>query len=122
MRRAFALTLLLALLPVTAGAEGDAKKGREIAVQHCARCHVVPDYNPMGGIGSTPSFRLLAELDDGLVRFETFFARRPHPPFVRMQNTQPPTGLPAALQPFEMTVADLEDLLAYARQLREWQE
>ena len=122
MRRAFALTLLFALLPATAGAEGDAQKGREIAVQHCGRCHVVPDYNPMGGIGSTPSFRLLAELDDGLERFETFFIRRPHPAFVRMQDTEPPTNLPAALQPFEMTIADLEDLLAYARQLREWQE
>jgi mono/diheme cytochrome c family protein len=87
MRRAFALTLLFALSPATAGAEGDAQKGREIAVQHCGRCHVVPDYNPMGGIGS-----------------------------------EPPTNLPAALQPFEMTTADLEDLLAYARQLREWQE
>ena len=91
-------------------------------MQHCGRCHVVPDYNPMGGIGSTPSFRLLAELDDGLERFETFFIRRPHPAFVRMQDTEPPTNLPAALQPFEMTIADLEDLLAYARQLREWQE
>jgi len=76
----------------------------------------------MGGIGSTPSFRLLAELDDGLERFETFFARRPHPPFVRMQDTQPPTNLPAALQPFEMTLADLDDLVAYARGLRNWQE
>jgi mono/diheme cytochrome c family protein len=122
MRRAFALTLLFALSPATAGAEGDAQKGREIAVQHCGRCHVVPDYNPMGGIGSTPSFRLLAELDDGLERFETFLIRRPHPASVRMQDTEPPTNLPAALQPFEMTTADLEDLLAYARQLREWQE
>ncbi len=114
--------LALTLVPVSAIAEGDAEKGRDIAIQHCSRCHVVPDHNPKGGIGSTPSFRLLAELDDGMERFETFFDRRPHPSFVRVQDTQPPTGLPSALQPLELTLAELEDLLAYARRLRDWQE
>jgi hypothetical protein len=124
MRTGFILTLLFALtLPVAiARAEGDAEKGRDIAIQHCSRCHVVPDHNPMGGIGSTPSFRLLAELGDGMERFETFFNRRPHPSFVRLQDTQPPTGLPSALQSLELTLAELEDLLAYARRLRDWQE
>lgn len=123
--RAFFLLLLslaIALTVAPAWAEGNAQKGRGIAIQHCSRCHVVPDHNPMGGIGSTPSFRLLAELEDGMGRFETFFDRRPHPSFVRVQDTQPPTGLPSAVQPLELTLAELEDLLAYARRLRDGQE
>ena len=116
------LSLTLALAPGLAGAEGDAEKGRGIAIQHCSRCHVIPDHNPMGGIGSTPSFRLLAELGDGMERFETFFVRRPHPSFVRVQDTQPLTEQPSALEPLELTRTELEDLLAYARRLRDWQE
>lgn len=124
MRARITVTILLALTlaPASAIAEGDAQKGRGIAIQHCSRCHVVPDHNPMGGIGSTPSFRLLAELEDGMERFETFFARRPHPSFVRVQDAQSPTDLPNALQPLELTLAELADLIAYARRLRDWQE
>ena len=44
-----------------AWAGGDAEAGRKISETHCARCHVVGDFNPMGGIGSTPSFQLLAK-------------------------------------------------------------
>ena len=54
-----------------AGADGD-------------RCHMIGDFNPFGGIGSTPSFQLLAMRDDWLERFQTFYERRPHPVFVRV--------------------------------------
>ncbi len=62
------------------GAEGDADAGRRLATTHCARCHVVGDHNKLGGIGSTPSFQLLARRDDYRERFETFYARRSPPP------------------------------------------
>ncbi len=60
--------------PPGAWAEGDAGAGRKIAETHCARCHVVGDFNPMGGIGSTPSFQLLAKRNDWLERFENFLS------------------------------------------------
>jgi mono/diheme cytochrome c family protein len=62
----FICTLTLLLFGFAAGprAEGNPQKGREVSVTHCARCHVVGDHNPYGGIGSTPSFQLLARMDD----------------------------------------------------------
>ena len=112
------LASLLAAAPSAALAQ-DADKGRELAVEHCSRCHVVPDYNSHGGIGSTPSFRLLAGLDDGIERFETFFDRRPHPSFVRVPGVEPPTDLPVALEPVELLEDDVDSIVAYARRLRE---
>jgi mono/diheme cytochrome c family protein len=43
--------------PARAG--GDPAKGRDIAIRHCARCHVIADHNPHGSIGSTASFKSL---------------------------------------------------------------
>ena len=114
--------MMLILPPAGAKATGNAEAGRKLAVVHCSRCHVIPDHNPLGGIGSTPSFRLLAELDDGIERFETFFSRRPHPSFVRVPDVAPPTELPSAPVVLELSAQDLEDIAAYARQLREWQQ
>jgi len=42
-----------------------------MSLEHCARAHVIGDFNPFGGIGSTPSFQLLAKRDDWLERFQT---------------------------------------------------
>ena len=117
----FALTVLISSAMPASGA-GSAEDGRKIAVQHCSRCHVVPDYNPNGGIGSTPSFRLLSELEDGMERFETFYTRRPHPSFVRVPGIEPPTKLPTSLEPVEINLDDIDDIIAYAKRLREWQE
>ena len=122
MRPFYLVTALFFLWPTMAAAEGNAEKGRKIATDHCSRCHVIPDYNPHGGIGSTPSFRLLAEREDGMERFETFFSRRPHPSFVRVPDIVPPTELPTVLAPVEMSQQDVDDLVASARKLREWQE
>ena len=49
----------MAIMPQNASADNAVAKGREIVRQHCTRCHVVPDMNPYGGIGSTPSFAAL---------------------------------------------------------------
>ena len=62
----FISALALVLFGASSGgrAEGSPEKGRKIATTHCARCHVVGDFNPSGGIGSTPSFQLLAKRGD----------------------------------------------------------
>ncbi len=119
-RLAFAVTILMAAsFPIApAGAEGSAEIGRKFAENHCARCHVVGDFNPMGGIGSTPSFQLLAKRNDWLERFETFFERRPHPVFVRMPDVARWTTLPSYVKEFEVTQADIDDIIAFVETLR----
>ncbi len=110
--------LVLASLPAApAEAGGDAAAGRKISETHCARCHVIGDFNPMGGIGSTPSFQLLAKRDDWLERFETFFERRPHPVFVRMPDVARWTELPSHVTEFEMTPASIDDIVAFVETL-----
>lgn len=117
--RLLSITLALAMvLPATVRAEGDAAKGRQIAVDHCSRCHVIPDHNPYGGIDSTPPFRLLARRDDYLERFQTFYARRPHPVFVRVPDVPPPSDDPAFVATFEITPQQIEDLIAYVEEVR----
>ena len=113
-----AVFLLLALTTSAAQAEGEAAKGREIAVTHCARCHVIPDHDPYGGIGSTPSFRLLARRDDYLERLQSFYARLPHPVFVRVPGVPPPTKNPAFVATFEVLPEQIEDLVAFIEAIR----
>ena len=119
-RLAFAVAILIAAsFPIApAGAEGGAEIGRKFAETHCARCHVVGDFNPMSGIGSTPSFQLLAKRNDWLERFETFFERRPHPVFVRMPDVARWTTLPSYVKEFEVTPANLDDIIAFVETLR----
>jgi len=38
--------------------ESKAAQGFELAKKHCARCHVIGDYNRLGEIGNSPSFPL----------------------------------------------------------------
>ena len=104
--------------PMEVWAGGDAEAGRKIAQTHCARCHVVGDFNPMGGIGSTPSFQLLAKRDDRLERFGTFFERRPHPVFVRVPDVARWTKLPSNVKEFTVTPANLDDVIAFVETLR----
>jgi mono/diheme cytochrome c family protein len=100
-----------------AWAGGDAEAGRKISETHCARCHVVGDFNPMGGIGSTPSFQLLAKRNDWLARFGTFFERRPHPVFVRVPGVARWTKLPSHVKEFTVTPANIGDILAFVETL-----
>jgi mono/diheme cytochrome c family protein len=58
-------TLAFALLAIpgsidAAHAGGDVERGKALAVENCARCHVIGDHNPSGGINSTPSFWIFA--------------------------------------------------------------
>ena len=119
MRPVLAVAILvvacLPAAPVWAG--GDVAAGRKISETHCARCHVVGDLNPMGGIGSTPSFQLLAKRGDWRERFKTFFERRPHPVFVRVPGVARWTELPSHVKEFEVTPANIDDIVAFVETL-----
>lgn len=115
---AAALGVAVLVFASPAAAEGDIKKGRQIAVKHCSRCHVVPDYNPFGGIGITASFKTMARMPDYLERFQTFFSRPPHPVFVQVPGVAPPTKLPSPHQTFAITFDDVDDIVAYVETLR----
>lgn len=109
--------LAAALLCTAARAEGDPEKGRRISIEHCTRCHVVGDANPHGGINSTPSFQLLARRSDWRERFESFYARRPHPVFVRVPNVPRWTKLPSHVEPFTITLQDIDDVVSFVETL-----
>lgn len=98
-------------------ADGDSKAGRRVAIEHCTRCHVVGDANPHGGINSTPSFQLLAKRNDWRERFQTFYARRPHPVFVRVPDVPRWTKLPSHVEPFDVNLEDIENLLSFVETL-----
>lgn len=108
---------VLQILPSDA-TRGDIEDGREVAQRHCSRCHVVGDFNPMGGIGSTPSFQFLAKRDDYQERFSTFYVRRPHPVFTRIEGIDPWTDLPSHVATFEITPQQVDDILAFVETLR----
>ena len=112
--------LLLGLLaaPRDLRAEGSSTKGKNFSEANCVRCHVVSEGTRNAGIGSTPSFFLLAERDDYLERFSTFFERRPHPAFVKMEHAERWTDLPSPIAMFEVSTQDLEDVIAYIEGLR----
>ena len=125
----FAITIVTLLLPAIMlpvsitgvhAAAGDIKRGQEIARIHCARCHVVGAFNRMGGISSTPSFYLLVRaFKDWRQRFETFYARRPHPAFISITGIgRKREDLPANAHPIELPEQAVQDVIAYAQTLR----
>lgn len=71
----------------------------------------------MGGIGSTPSFPLLRRMDDWRERFETFYARRPHPVHVRVEGIPKWADLPPNAAEFRLTLQDVDDILAFVETL-----
>ncbi len=115
--------LLAAALLVSAGpaaAQSLAERGKAIAEQHCSRCHVVDPDRPFTGISSTPSFQLLVTaLADWKERFETFYARRPHPSVIRMEGIAPPTEEPPTTTTVELKLSDVDAIVAFAVSLKE---
>ena len=92
--------------------------GKTFAEQHCTRCHVVGNYNPNGGISSTPSFQLLVNaLDDYEERFDTFYARPPHPAVIIVKGIQKLDTLPYTAKPIEITQDEVENIAAFAKTL-----
>ena len=90
-----------------------------IAKGHCTRCHVVPDMNPYGGIGSTPSFAAMKWLPDWEHRFEVFYTLPPHPALVKILglSEERVASLPAFVAEIELQIDDVEAILAFVRTL-----
>ena len=65
---------------------GDALLGEKLSLAHCGRCHVINKSNRMAGLGSTPSFGALRANESWLERFQSFFARNPHPSFTQIDG------------------------------------
>lgn len=95
--------------------EGDAERGQRLALLRCGRCHVVGPANRMKAIGSTPSFGVLRTFPDWLDRFRSFYALNPHPAFTAIEEVTPPFAAdrPPTIVPLELTLDELDDILAY---------
>ena len=94
-------------------------KGREVVRQHCTRCHVVPNMNPYGGIGSTPSFAALKWLSDWEHRFEVFYTLPPHPALVSIEGVseERSSSLPVFVAEIELQIDDVDSILSFVRTL-----
>ena len=110
---------VMAITPQNASASDVVAKGREIVRQHCTRCHVVPNMNPYGGIGSTPSFAALKWLSDWEHRFEVFYTLPPHPALVNIRGVteERSASLPAFVMEIDLQSDDIDAILAFARTL-----
>ena len=95
-------------------------RGRDIVRQHCTRCHVVPDMNPYGGIGSTPSFAAMKWLEDWARRFEIFYILPPHPSLVRIEGVseERSANLPVFNKEIILKLEDIDDILEFVKTLK----
>lgn len=95
--------------------EGDALAGETLSLTLCGRCHVVGEKNRMNGIGSTPSFAVLRSLPDWGIRFQQFYVLKPHAAFTQIEDVTEPFDpeRPSPIAPVEMTLDDLDAILAY---------
>ena len=95
--------------------DGDAEQGHKVSRSKCTRCHAVDDATKGWGIGSTPSFAVLRALPDWEERFTAFYALNPHPSFTQViEVTEPfPIDRPSPIAPIELTLEELEALMAY---------
>ena len=121
MRKRLLPALLAVAGAMTTGpafAEGNPADGERIAKTHCARCHVIGNFNRLGGIESTPSFAVLLKMADAYERFSSFYVRRPHPVFVRVPDSPRWSPDPPNATAFPFTLEDLDDLLAYVETLK----
>lgn len=100
--------------------DGDAKMGREISRKMCGRCHVVVPEERMNAIGSAPSFMVMRTFPDWLDRFESFYVLRPHGAFTQVKDVTPPfpQDRPSPIIPVEMTLDDIEAMLAFVASVK----
>ncbi|MFZ5961961.1 hypothetical protein ACOXXX_03335 [Thalassococcus sp. BH17M4-6] len=103
----------VAVAPLTF--DGDAKRGADLSLTHCGRCHVVGAINRSKSIGSTPSFAVLRTLPNWDVRFQGFYALNPHPAFTQIADVTPPFDIsrPSPIAPVELTLDELDHILAF---------
>lgn len=99
--------------------DGDAGAGAKLSTLHCGRCHTVDPANRMNSIGSTPSFMVLRAIPDWQDRFTAFYALNPHPAFTQIAEVTAPfdPARPSPIVPVDMTLDDLEAILAYVQTL-----
>ncbi|WP_295314434.1 hypothetical protein [Roseobacter sp.] len=99
--------------------EGDALAGEKLSLLHCGRCHVINKKNRMNGLGSTPSFAVLRGLPEWDTRFATFHLLNPHPSFTQIKDVTEPFDpmLPSPIVPVEITLPDLEAILAFVSEM-----
>ncbi len=97
------------------GFAGNTARGEELAYANCGRCHVVGQRNRMQGIESTPSLAALRALGDWRERFQTFYARNPHPAVLQIIGISAPFAqtAPSPMVPVKITQAEFEDILAF---------
>ena len=95
--------------------DGDPVAGEKASLVHCGRCHVIGPQNAMNGIGSTPSFAVIKALPEWEYRFQAFYALRPHGAFTVIEDLTPAFDpeRPPPIVPVEMTLDDLDDVMAY---------
>jgi hypothetical protein len=95
--------------------DGNAQVGAGLSLSLCGRCHVVGPKNRMKGLGSTPSFGMLRNLRDWEDRFRAFYMLNPHPAFTQVAEVTEPfhETQPSPIAPVEMTLDQLEAILAY---------
>ncbi|MEM9145836.1 MAG: hypothetical protein AAGC57_06520 [Pseudomonadota bacterium] len=111
----FAPVEAVAVIDVVEEPTGDIVLGEEVALRKCGRCHVISKKNRFGGIGSTPSFGALKTLPAWQDRFDTFWTLNPHPAFTQIEGVTEPFDpqRPSPIAPVELTLTELEALLAY---------
>lgn len=119
-RLVFLAVIALISARPTAVTADDLENGRKLAQLHCARCHVIGEFNKYGGIGSTPSFQLLVKRrPDYKARFQTFFERPPHPAFVTIKGFgRRMAHLPVNAAPVTLPLKAVSDILAFAETLK----
>jgi mono/diheme cytochrome c family protein len=95
--------------------DGDPALGKRVSLLQCGRCHVVAPETRMGAIGSTPSFAVLRTFADWDARFQSFFALKPHAAFTQVAGVTAPFAihLPSPIAPIEVTLEELEAIIAY---------
>lgn len=100
--------------------DGDAEMGHRVSRTKCTRCHAVDDATRGWGIGSTPSFGVLRSLGDWEERFAAFYALNPHQSFTQIEDvTDPfPIDRPSPIAPVELTLDEVEALLAYVAAMK----
>ncbi len=116
----FSASFEVAALDEDIAVDGDTEKGAELSMTLCGRCHVIGPQNRMNGLGSTPSFAVLRAMPDWSERFQSFFALNPHPAFTQVEDITPPFAIdrPSPIHPVEMTVEDLEAILAFVTAMK----
>jgi hypothetical protein len=116
---AVSVAVLIILSSQAFAQNGLAVEGRALAEQHCSRCHVIGNYNRMGGISSTPSFYILVNgLSDWQDRFSNFYSRLPHPSVIRMEGDTPPKNYLPTSKIIKLQYKHVDAILVFVKTLK----